>query len=829
MKLSFVILSSILFYFTSISFAQTPKKIKQQADLDFKLNKLEDAIAGYSKVLEIKPDDYDVIFNRAICYEKTNQTKNAINDYLSCNKLDYKEKDVYLKIADLYILLKDYKSANIILERLVNYDKWNIEGLRKSSWCHIIMKEFEQSVVKADRAINKDSNSEDTGTEILHYYRGIAKDSLGDYNAAILSYKRAISIIKGREVNRIKAKSEYKPYYVNIATALYKAKLFDESIKNYDIAILIDQPDTVKPNNYYIYYLKSFAFFAKADFNAAIGDLNRSIALNSKNSTLFYQRGIVYKQISQFQNAIGDFTKTISLDETNYLAYYYKAQCLIELGNLKEAIIDLQKYLIYNPTNQEALNLLKATNEKNYIANKENDPPFIKLEYPIVDQNNFANVYVNQLNALVEAQITDRSNIKKISVNGNEISFNEENLNPFLKYKISTENLKKIEISVTDIYDNVAIKIIKVGKIVSDTRTFVNLEGFIQSNDSESKPIENKNIFITNTKGEMFYSGKTSPKGYFKFENVPIDKDYLIELEDDTISLQNTGFKIVDKNGKFIMKSALSEKSKNKFNFELLKTELSSLSLMSIDDVALTINISGKLIAMGTSQFPLANVNFQIIKDNGEIIIKKTNENGYFIFSNLDPSENYSIKINEEDAKNITATKILITDVNGKVIKIIAKNELGFFEYKFLSIEKSQLSSITEPDPWLKINTLSIDKKELTIIENIYYESGSFEIPKVSEVILDKAVSALINNTKLVLEVESHTDAQASDEYNMELSQKRAGKVVEYIKSKTIDEKRLFPIGMGETKLINRCSNNVECSDEEHKQNRRTIFKLIYK
>ena len=84
----------------------------------------------------------------------------------------------------------------------------------------------------------------------------------------------------------------------------------------------------------------------------------------------------------------------------------------------------------------------------------------------------------------MEAQITDNSNIKKISVNGNEISFNEENLNPFLKYKISTENLKKIEISVTDIYDNVATKTIKVGKIVSDTRTFVNLEGFIQSNDS---------------------------------------------------------------------------------------------------------------------------------------------------------------------------------------------------------------------------------------------------------------------------------------------------------------------------------------------------------
>ena len=34
--------------------------------------------------------------------------------------------------------------------------------------------------------------------------------------------------------------------------------------------------------------------------------------------------------------------------------------------------------------------------------------------------------------------------------------------------------------------------------------------------------------------------------------------------------------------------------------------------------------------------------------------------------------------------------------------------------------------------------------------------------------------------------------------------------------------------GMGETQLANQCANGVDCSDAEHKQNRRTIFKLIY-
>ncbi len=100
-------------------------------------------------------------------------------------------------------------------------------------------------------------------------------------------------------------------------------------------------------------------------------------------------------------------------------------------------------------------------------------------------------------------------------------------------------------------------------------------------------------------------------------------------------------------------------------------------------------------------------------------------------------------------------------------------------------------------------------------------------MPKSSEAIIDKAVEALKANPKLTLQVESHTDAVAGDEFNLDLSQKRATSVVDYIQSKGIDKKRLIAKGMGETALTNQCANGVDCSDAEHKQNRRTVFKLI--
>jgi len=81
----------------------------------------------------------------------------------------------------------------------------------------------------------------------------------------------------------------------------------------------------------------------------------------------------------------------------------------------------------------------------------------------------------------------------------------------------------------------------------------------------------------------------------------------------------------------------------------------------------------------------------------------------------------------------------------------------------------------------------------------------------------------------LEIRVESHTDARGSDEYNMTLSKKRAKAAADYVASKGIDPKRLLYQGYGETKLLNKCTNGVECSEEQHEVNRRSIVKVVRK
>ncbi|MBK8367118.1 MAG: OmpA family protein [Bacteroidetes bacterium] len=417
--------------------------------------------------------------------------------------------------------------------------------------------------------------------------------------------------------------------------------------------------------------------------------------------------------------------------------------------------------------------------------------------------------------------------IKSITVNGRELPFSSEELNPQFRFKIPTDNLKRIDLKVTDIYNNSESKSVKVGKIVSETRLIVNMEGYILSDDENKIPVANKNIYITNQKGEQFIVTTTNDKGYFIFRNLPFDKDYLIEIEgEDNLGLTNKNFVLADKSGKPILKSNVT--GRNKFNFELLQTDFVALSLMEIDNVTLTVNLSGKIYALMPEQTPINNLTLLLVKSNGEILSKKTDVNGYFNFLNVNPGDSYSFKIDEAETKNVNSSVIVITNSKGQIIKTIKRNASGYFEYQLLETEKSLMSTISEPDPWMKITTMGAEKKQLEIIENIYYESGSSTLPKEAEVMLMKAVDALKSNPKLTLEIESHTDAIAGTDLNLLLSQKRASTVAEFLTQRGINPKRLVAKGMGETMIANHCTDGVDCSDGEHKLNRRTVFKLIY-
>jgi peptidoglycan-associated lipoprotein len=115
---------------------------------------------------------------------------------------------------------------------------------------------------------------------------------------------------------------------------------------------------------------------------------------------------------------------------------------------------------------------------------------------------------------------------------------------------------------------------------------------------------------------------------------------------------------------------------------------------------------------------------------------------------------------------------------------------------------------------------------------------------------LDKLVETLLDNPNVTIELMSHTDSRDTEEYNLDLSQKRAQVVVKYLIDKGIEPERLSAKGYGESipkvvdaiiasqnsflktgttlseQYINSLAND-EQREIAHQINRRTEFKVL--
>lgn len=122
-----------------------------------------------------------------------------------------------------------------------------------------------------------------------------------------------------------------------------------------------------------------------------------------------------------------------------------------------------------------------------------------------------------------------------------------------------------------------------------------------------------------------------------------------------------------------------------------------------------------------------------------------------------------------------------------------------------------------------------ITYRNITMIKTkpIYFNLNESTVREDAAIELDKVVQIMKKYPEIKIELNSHTDSRAPDAYNMRLSQERASSSIAYIISRGIDESRIFGRGYGETRLKNKCSNGVKCTETEHQKNRRTEFIVI--
>lgn len=231
----------------------------------------------------------------------------------------------------------------------------------------------------------------------------------------------------------------------------------------------------------------------------------------------------------------------------------------------------------------------------------------------------------------------------------------------------------------------------------------------------------------------------------------------------------------------------------------------------------LEFSLSGKVQDLQTAvRLPGAEVTLRNMQ-TGASEKTVTDENGNYHFT-LDSLSNYEL----------SAAKTGFTAVTGINITTNGLTESAAL-HKDITMEIPPPPKPVEPKREIRFGQMTLAVNQPIEMKGIRFGVNKADITPSAAAELNNLVKLLKDNPTLKIELSSHTDSRGNDSYNMKLSQRRAESTLRYLVSKGIDRKRLIAKGYGESQLLNRCENNVPCTEEEHSINRRTAFTILDK
>lgn len=188
-----------------------------------------------------------------------------------------------------------------------------------------------------------------------------------------------------------------------------------------------------------------------------------------------------------------------------------------------------------------------------------------------------------------------------------------------------------------------------------------------------------------------------------------------------------------------------------------------------------------------------------------EVVVKMANEEGEVkTFNSADG--NFSFFLPRAHSYVITADKLGYASTRASINTLDVKR--------------------TDADDTVYITIYLDDINRPFTVSNIYYDFDKSDLRPESIASLDSLVYFMKDNPSLAVEVFSHTDSKGNPEYNMELGNRRAQSVIDYLIRNGVDASRMTAASRGEEDPA--AANEVNGTDNPYGRqlNRRTEFRV---
>ena len=184
----------------------------------------------------------------------------------------------------------------------------------------------------------------------------VAADSKEDILESLRSFSHISDLTLFPDFDGFVRRRSYDIVYLQLSASEYWERgnralqrgEYQLAINDYNKAIALRSDDADA------HYSRGLAYSEISDFHAAIRDYTRAIELNPDDANPHYNRGFAYSEISDFHAAIRDYTRAIELNPDDADAHYSRGFAYSKISDFHAAIRDYTRAIELNPDDADA-------------------------------------------------------------------------------------------------------------------------------------------------------------------------------------------------------------------------------------------------------------------------------------------------------------------------------------------------------------------------------------------------------------------------------------------------------------------------------------------
>jgi tetratricopeptide (TPR) repeat protein len=431
MKKSLYILLLLPFLVSASLMAQTAKQFFKAGEDFTKASNYEDAIAQFTRALELDPDFEKAYISRANAYSRTGEHQSAAEDYDRALVFEDKDEELFYFSGKEWHLAGNHQFALTKLTTAINMKKNFLEAFQVRRAVYMDLEEYERALEDCEKCLKLHED------EQAYYNLAQVYEKLGKDDEAVQAYKSSLQ--KNRRVIST---------HFSYAQLLYRLEKFDEA------SVEVTQVLQLDPSHLEAILLSSQVLSAQGNYLKASDQLSMASVKYPDVPQIYIYRGDINNKLNQPGYAIIDYSKAIELDPENAVIYYKRAGAYEAMREDEKALLDYDKLLVMSKYDGTAQRLHQEATERMFELNREEDRPRVVLIDPVSNDANTIDVSRETLVLNVTGVVRDESNISSLQVNGFSVPVEETEEGYKFLASVNLTNTNQITVQVSDVYNN---------------------------------------------------------------------------------------------------------------------------------------------------------------------------------------------------------------------------------------------------------------------------------------------------------------------------------------------------------------------------------------